>query len=130
MRWLNGGEVTDRLGIPHPPRVYKVLVGMQCGVFMLTTYARRAGVFRFFEGTEGKQVARTRERLKAITLKEMDGEETALGMWWVPELGKGAQAGKVDAKEGLAGRRLLVGLMLVVGAWLLCRGCVAGLWWR
>lgn len=82
-RWLNGNELSDRLGLDRPGWYYWALVAGQCMFFMFFCY-----VYRSVPALDRKKVQGLRKVFYAIVVESkygLQGSETLFDFKYVPE---------------------------------------------
>ena len=115
-RWLNGSELSDRLGLPRPNLYYWLLVAGQCIFFMSICYTYRSVPY-----LDSRKISALRRIFYAIIVESkygLAGTETMFDFKYVPEystiteMGESAQDTQRD--KGIE-RRNLKALVIAFG---------------
>ncbi|KAI9695209.1 MAG: hypothetical protein M1820_008845 [Bogoriella megaspora] len=115
-RWLNGTELSDRLGLPRPGLYYWLLMAGQCIFFMGICYTYRSVPY-----LDKRKIAALRRIFHAIIVESkygLQGEESKFDFKYVPEyetiteMGESSREGKLEI--GVE-RRNLKALVMAVG---------------
>jgi hypothetical protein len=128
--WLNGPKLSAALGVARPRWWYRVLVGLQCAMFMGVIYVTRA-VPRW----DKPRIQGSKRRIRNLVVS-LTGGKAMHGLQYTPQMGrmtKGEEdrgdADKAETKRPVKKerpyRRMVVvgGAMLSAAAWLGIRYC-------
>lgn len=116
-RWLNGSELSDRLGLSRPGVYYYVLVAGQCLFFMAFCYGYRMMPERYDE-KKVKMLKRVFWQIVVESRYGLEGKETGFDFQYVPELGTVTEQAQDEEREKMRGveTRNLKAFVLGVGA--------------
>lgn len=119
-RWLNGPELSDRLGLARPGIYYYILVAGQCLFFMTFCYAYRLLPASY----DAQKVAALKRIFWQIVVESrygLEGKETYFEFQYVPELGTVTEQAAEEEREKMRGvetrnlKAFLLGVVAVSG---------------
>ena len=123
-RWLNGSELSDRLGLPRPGLYYWLLVAGQCIFFMSICYT-----YRSIPCLDTRKISALRKIFYAIIVESkygLAGTETLFDFKYVPEYSTitemGDSAQDAQKYSGIE-RRNLKALVMALGVFGLASWC-------
>ncbi|KAL9062863.1 MAG: hypothetical protein Q9157_008574 [Trypethelium eluteriae] len=115
-RWLNGSELSDRLGLPRPNLYYWLLVAGQCIFFMTICYT-----YRSVHYLDVRKISALRKIFYAIIVESkygLEGTETLFDFKYIPEYSTitemGESAQDAARYKGIE-RRNLKALVIALG---------------
>ena len=125
-RWLNGSELSNALGLPHPGLYYWALMAGQCLFFMFMGYG-----YRHVPYLDRRKLVMLRRVFYSIIVESkhgLAGTETLYDFKYVPEISTmtelGEQQETVGVKNGSIERRNLKAFVIALGVIFLMTWCL------
>ncbi|RKU40890.1 hypothetical protein DL546_002600 [Coniochaeta pulveracea] len=127
--WLNGPKLSTALAVARPSWWYRVLVGLQCAMFMAIIYVTRA-VPRW----DKTRILGAKRKIRTLTVN-LSGGKAMHGLQYTPQLGRMTKGEDIRGDDKSDSRRIVQrerpyrrmvvvgGALLSAAAWLSIRYC-------